>query len=590
MNYNRFIKTLLPCAAMAGAVVLASCTDNDYDFDQIDATVGFGGDGLTLPVNSTDTIKLADVLELDGNDCVVEEPNGDYVFRQTGDPVAPVNPEIGRITVSGSSDEGVIELHVASSPAGYEVTASGEAQTFRYSGDKPAEVKSISYAGVTGRMNLVVDFPRELVSAVSSLDEMTITLPEYMRLGSVTSSTPCTLNGSRLVFAGVPTDRSLTVNAELTGLDVTAGNGSNDITLDDAAGKINMTGSVLIDVKAHVNGSAAANVEGARINSSMDMGNVVIDNAQGRFSPEITLNDLGRVEITGVPDFLDDDEVYVDLYNPVIKLTVTNDMAIGGVIDGTITPYKDGVANTAKSIELRNIPINASATSGVPVTTDVYICRNSAAFNAPAGAVVMEEPRLSDIINPIPDEITFTAEARANDNVDGFFELGKSYSVQPAYSFEAPIAFGENASIVYKDTLDGWNEDINDFDLSEDASIEFSTTIENCVPAYLDLSVSAIDVDGNEMPESEIGVAVSTTVLASGNGETPAETPLQVVLTEGTEGAMKRLDGLIFRIDARSYEDGQSTIVGQTLNARRHFLIARDITVKLVGKIIGDFN
>ena len=62
MNYNRFIKTLLPCAAMAGAVVLASCTDNDYDFDQIDATVGFGVDGLTLPVNSTDTIKLADVL------------------------------------------------------------------------------------------------------------------------------------------------------------------------------------------------------------------------------------------------------------------------------------------------------------------------------------------------------------------------------------------------------------------------------------------------------------------------------------------------------------------------------------------------
>ena len=116
MNYNRFIKTLLPCAAMAGAVVLASCTDNDYDFDQIDATVGFGGDGLTLTVNSTDTIKLADVLELDGNDCVVEEPNGDYVFRQTGDPVAPVNPEIGRITVSGSSDEGVIELPLRPDP------------------------------------------------------------------------------------------------------------------------------------------------------------------------------------------------------------------------------------------------------------------------------------------------------------------------------------------------------------------------------------------------------------------------------------------------------------------------------------------
>ena len=75
MNYNRFKTILLPCVAMAGAIALTGCTDSDYDFNNIDATVGIGGDGLTLPVNSTDTIKLADVLELENSDCVVEEPN-----------------------------------------------------------------------------------------------------------------------------------------------------------------------------------------------------------------------------------------------------------------------------------------------------------------------------------------------------------------------------------------------------------------------------------------------------------------------------------------------------------------------------------
>ena len=589
MNYNRFMKILLPCAAVAGAVALAGCTDNDYDFNQIDATMGFGGDGLALPVNSTDTIKLADVLELDGNDCVVEEPNGDYVFRQTGDPVEPVNPEIDKITVSGSSEEGVVELHIAPAPTGYEVTASGAAQTFSYSGDKPEEVKSLSYAGATGVMNLTVKFPAELSSAASAIDEMAITLPAYMQIGGVTSSTSCTKDGSRLVLANVPTSRDLTISAELTGFDVTASSGGNSITLDDAAYKINMTGTVDVDVKAHVDGTAAATVEGARINSTMSMGQIVINNARGKFAPEIELNDLGNVEITGVPDFLDDDEVYVDLYNPIIKLSVSNDMAVGGFIDGTITPYKNGVKSN-DAIELKNIPVNASATDGVSTTTDVYICRNKAAFDAPAGAVVMEVANLSNVINPIPDEITFTASARANSDVEGYFEFGKPYNVQPAYSFEAPIAFGEDANIVYKDTIDGWNEDINDFDLSEDAHIEFATTIENRVPAYLDLKVTAIDVDGNEMPESDIKVDVSTTILASGNGETSVETPLTVKVTEGADGALKRLDGLTFRIEAKAKEDGQNPVTGQTLNARKHFLIARDITVKLVGKIIGDFN
>ena len=80
---------------MAGAIVFAGCTDNDFDFNGIDMTVGLGGDGLSLPVSSTDTIKLADVLELDGTECVVVKPNGDYVFEQTGDAVEPARPEIG---------------------------------------------------------------------------------------------------------------------------------------------------------------------------------------------------------------------------------------------------------------------------------------------------------------------------------------------------------------------------------------------------------------------------------------------------------------------------------------------------------------
>lgn len=79
---------------------MASCVNSDYDFNEVDATMGFGGEGLELPGSSTDTIKLADVLDLGDDDCVKVRPNGDYVFEQVGDNVEPAQPEIAPISVT----------------------------------------------------------------------------------------------------------------------------------------------------------------------------------------------------------------------------------------------------------------------------------------------------------------------------------------------------------------------------------------------------------------------------------------------------------------------------------------------------------
>lgn len=49
---------------------------------------------------------------------------------------------------------------------------------------------------------------------------------------------------------------------------------------------------------------------------------------------------------------------------------------------------------------------------------------------------------------------------------------------------------------------------------------------------------------------------------------------------------MALVDGLTFRIEAASGEEGAKSIVGQTINAYNHTLKARDIKVRLAGKII----
>ena len=584
MDFNRFKSFFLPCVAMAGMFALSGCTDSDYDFNEIDATMGFGSDGLTLPVNSTDTIKLADVLELDGSDCVVEKSNGDYVFEQKGEKVDPVQPEIDNITVSGEPQEGEIELEVVPIPGGtgFTISAEDDALTFTYSGDKPAEVKSLSYVGTDATMNLTVTFPSELSSAVSSIGSLTMQLPAYMDISNVTASTACTVSGSTLVFANIPTSRNLTVSANVTGLDFKASDKSLG-SVEIAGDKVDMSGTIRVAVTATVTGgTGVTGVDGARIRCTFTMDDIVVENARGVFDPEINLDDLGSVDITGVPDFLTDGDVWVDLYNPVINLSVSNDMAVGGVISGTITSYKDGVK--LKSIDVSDIPVNPSG------TTNVCICRRKDGINTAEYDVVRDYADLSELIREIPDRITFSASARADASKESTFELGRQYEVRPEYSFMAPIMFDQNASIVYKDTIDGWHEDIEDFELAKGSYINLSTTIENRVPAYLNVDVTPIDVDGNAMGSDEISVEVSNSVLASGDGEKSTETPLSVDIKQNKDGALSRLDGLVFHVSAKASEDGQKPVTGVTLNARKHFLIARDIKVKFVGTVIGDFN
>ena len=420
MDFNRFKSFFLPCVAMAGMFALSGCTDSDYDFNEIDATMGFGSDGLTLPVNSTDTIKLADVLELDGSDCVVEKSNGDYVFEQTGETVDPVYPEIDNITVSGEPQEGEIALEVVPIPGGtgFTISADDDALTFTYSGDKPAEVKSLSYVGTDARMNLTVTFPSELSSAVSSIGSLTMQLPAYMDISNVTASTACTVSGSTLVFANIPTSRTLTVSANVTGLDFKASDKSLG-SVEIAGDKVDMSGTIRVAVTATVTGgTGVTGVDGAMIRSSFTMDDIVVENARGVFDPEINLDDLGSVDITGVPEFLTDGDVWVDLYNPVINLSVSNNMAVGGFISGTITSYKDGVK--LKSIDVSDIPVNPSG------TTEVCICRRKDGINTAEYDVVRDYADLSELIREIPDRITFSASARADASKESSFKLGEA--------------------------------------------------------------------------------------------------------------------------------------------------------------------
>lgn len=572
----------MPLASvLLGGLALTACVNDDYDFNEIDSTMGFGGDGLELPASSTDTIKLVDVLDLNDDDCVKVRPNGDYVFEQEGGNVEPSRPEIDIISVKSRASKSHEISLVAVPGSGSTVVfeAEGDMQTFEYTGDKPEEVVLLESAESDAPLSFTLGLSA-LSRVVSEMEEVVIEFPSYMQLGSVnTNAANWSVDGSKITFANVSTASDLHLEANVSKLTFGVTGERGSLTVDYDANTIDLVGSVHVSIRSAV--TSATTAPGAMLGSSFTMDDFDIMSVTGRFDPEIDLTDLGDVEITGVPDFLDDEDVRVDLYNPQIFLTIKSDLSMGGFVSGVLTSWKDGVA-----IATVNVPEMAIQAGG---ETNVCICRRDddmAGFDG----VVQEVPELSKIIERIPDRITFSAEARADVSQTCEFELGRRYIITPKYKVEAPIAFAAGAQIVYKDTIDDWNEDIDDFDLSEDAYIALSATIENRVPAFLTLSAYAIDVDGQRMADDEISVEVSNTVIASSDGVNSVETPLNLKVTQGRKGAMKRLDGLVFDIKAAASDNGSSPIEGMTLNSQKHFLIARDIKIKLVGKLIGDFN
>lgn len=586
MKHYLFKKTFVPCVMLAGAIAFSGCTDSDYDFSGIDMTFGLGGDGLALPVSSTDTIKLADVLDLDGSECVVVKPNGDYVFEQVGNDVAPAHPQIDMITISQSSLESTgIPVTIVPVSAGIgevNVSAEGEMLNFTYKGAKPADVVSLDHVGVDASMTLNISFPDVMKIAGLSVDEMVVELPSFMEISNVNSSAQYTLNGSRLVFYNIQPSSGLSFTASIKGLNFKASDTSlGSIKIE--GNNIVLKGQVKAGLDITLNNPNISSSASGEITASLHLGDIQLQSATGRFKPSIDLDNLGNVNVTGVPDFLTDGNVVVDLYNPQILLSISSDMNVQGLISGTITAVKDGV-NTA-TVAVNDIRVKPEG------VTNICICRRSGGIDASLFDEVRVVDNLSDLIRTIPDRIEFSADAEADASQTSSFVFGKSYTIKPSYSIEAPITFDKDAKIVYTDTIADWNNDIKDLELADDSYINLSTTIENRVPAYLGVKVEPVDVDGNVMSENEISIKVTPeTLQASEDGENSAETPLNIEIRQAEQGALKRLDGIAFRIEGGASDDGQNPVVGKTLNSEKHFLIARDIVVKLVGKIIGDFN
>ena len=590
MKKKQMKASLLLASLLTLGFSVTGCTNDDYDFDQIDATMGFGSGELEIPASSTMNIPLSDILELEENGSVKIAANGDYLFQLTGSDASSASPMISPIVLRGNSYSSTLTLNASSAAKGTRAAGthlsfvSPKQQMFEYNGTDAA-VKSLNSAEVADEIELKINLTLGgLSSAIATIDKATLTLPGYLEISQVTGNGNPMVNGSKITVENVSTSSNLQLTIKAKKLDFEKQDAYGKVVIGNN-GSIKMDGYFDLGIEADV---TRVPTSALTIDANVNVIDITLKSATGIFDPEINISSLGDVSVTGVPDFLSEDGVRADLDNPQIILSIKNDMDAAAKVSAKVISTKNG-----QNLAIVQLPeMNICKTTVAPVTK-ICICRHKTAeLTAQYGAAnVYEVSNLATLINQhIPDYVQITdVETKADPSQEMTIEFGRYYKVVPSYEIYAPLAFAEDAVIEYADDFDGWNDDLDDLELSEGTYVRLTADAQNLVPATLIVEATPLGVGGTDISNLiEVNVKKGT-VKASADGVTAVNSPLEIELREKVKGGLQKLDGLSYKVKGKASHDG-TTVTGINLNSEKHTLKLENINVKLVGKVIGNFN
>ncbi len=600
---NKLIKNRLPVlTVLSSCFLLLSCMNSDYDFDKVDYTLGFGGDEITLPGNnSTKEILLDDLLDISTSDLITTESNGDYkLFKEPDSPISPVNVNVNRITISANKSQGlsfninlpaipdVIKEQLPSPitlPYDYNILGqtgtidvpevSGDISLLEYEFDADPAIKSLEYVEV-GENGQGVDLTLDLTlpDAIKTLSKLEIDLPDMLTMTcpSVSESQFNKENNVLLFTDYAITNNKLQIKLNVTRINVKEVDANNFVRLENGRFMLKANVSLKIKIKELVVPTTST----IQVSGIASFGDLIITAARGIFDPTINLNDIGTVNINSLPDFLTEEEVVADIDNPQIWLTLSSTMPLGGTIKGQLSSDTH-----TTPIVLEPIQVAGSSDGITPASTRIVICRH--APNNLNGYTPMIVSNLSELIEKLKEgmQIKFTVNEVKAYQETATVKLGYDYNLTPQYKFECPLAFGEKAVIVYTETENDWHKDIESLQLAKDASVNITATAISKIPADMELSIKPMGVNGEELSANVINIDLIKKDVA-GTNDAAKESPIEAKVS----GDITRLDGVILKLKAKSNEQ----LRGVTLNKSTQTLQLKDLTVKLVGKIIYDAN
>lgn len=552
---------------LIGGPLLTSCTDDKYDLKSLDWTLGLGGNSLQLPMNnSTNDMILDDILDLGEGDLITTDENGNYLMSKKPDSTTPTDVHVNAINEGTPPQKTSADIPV---PFSTQIT-NQDLATFSFNYEVPNDVVSLSW--------LDTDMPATLkltIPAALTISDFQIKFPSFLVMEATSSKAGYTFENNTIKYssyAGSSEDLNITLKFKRINIQYIDANNYARIYNK----QLQIKG--LITLSGYINASTASTI-GTYFTFNDTKLN--ISKVKGVFDPQIniTSDNLGKVTINDIPDFLTDEDVTIDLENIQITLDITSSLPIGATLSGKLASdtYPTGISYTGdKAIRL------LAATNGER-NYKILLCKKVPNDVTPYDQVIVDE-NLTKLVYKIREgmQIQFTEITAKADANEYEVELGKTYTINPNYSFEAPLAFGPNMRIVYSTTEGGMSKETSKMTLMDGTYVEMTGSAHNRVPIDLTLSFIFVDIDGNELPGMLVDHAVIKGCKADGN---EVVTDFKIIARD-TNGSFKKTEGFKLRAEGTTPENS----TGIPLNKQTQTLRIDNMSAKVIGKVIYDAN
>lgn len=297
------------------------------------------------------------------------------------------------------------------------------------------------------------------------------------------------------------------------------------------------------------------------------------------------VGEISPIQLNDLPDFLSDDDVVLDLDNPIILLKASQELPTSVSTSVTLTANNGAAPVIVNPLTIRgNGETNYFYIADKEVTnTDILPEEyRKAEHIQPSGSI-------SGLIQKIPEEIKVDIAPITLDASTEGINLLQDYNVDVAYQVYAPLTLGPNFQLVYRDTEKGWSEDLEDFEDINVSEITLTAQVESNLPAEATLSVKPIDASEelitDQMEIKDIIIAANTTSRITINLKAKGKYTLNDIIT-GRNGARK-LDGVKYEARINSVTKEGEDPLSLPEDA---YIKLKDIRVSIKGDVTYDAN
>lgn len=525
-----------------------SCVDNKYDLDKdIDMTVNVGGEHLTIPAGSSDTAYLSKIIEVEEGD-ILQPDATTRVYHLTKKDDINVEPTtVNEVTISSANTDLTKELVGTGSSASASITTDLEEEnnlTAKASDIDEALIELGALGAETpASLTLTFEFLNtgNLTFGSVTAKNLEIQLPDFLMFekGEVEEGNKLILNDEELKNA----QKVLHVIGYEFGEKAGEGEKPDEnrtITID---GKVTMKGQV---VTSGIGGSGSLTMA-----MHVTLGEMTANSVTGVIQPNIKA-ETTNIELNDLPDFLKDEETRLDISNPVILLRANNPLATPVEIDAVLTPMKNNAQIEGKKVEI------GSGNEKTPVV--LASGENVIALSRTGGCTIegvtsnVKVEDINNLLETIPDDIMVDLKPVVRNEEYYTAELGIAYEMPSSYEVDVPLSFEQGLNIVYNDSIQDLNKDLNDLDKVGLKNVKVILSVDNAIPLKLQLKAENVqikDVYGNELSAVKKTIEEDKQYVAeSADGEKPATSELVLSLTSDDTAFLSKIDRICFKITA----------------------------------------